>query len=40
MQVSLAGWSEKIDGMGWLVEAVKTSFGSGGLRQSIELESA
>ena len=40
MQVSLSGWSEKIDGMGWLVESVKTSFGAGGLRQSIELESA
>jgi uncharacterized protein len=38
--VTLQGWGEKIDGIGWLVKAVETRFGAGGLRQSIELESA
>jgi len=40
MRIQLEGWGEKIDGMAWLVESVTTEFGSGGLRQSIELESA
>lgn len=40
MRVGLAGWNARIDGISWLVESVTTEFGSGGLRQSIEMESA
>jgi phage protein D len=40
MQIALAGWGAKIDGLTWLVESVRTEFGAQGLRQSIELESA
>ena len=38
--VALVGWGEKIDGISWLVESVRTEFSATGLRQSIELESA
>ena len=38
--VTLRGWGVKVDGLAWLVESVKTTFGQNGLRQSIELESA
>ena len=40
MKIRLQGWGGKIDGIGWLVESVRTEFSSGGMRQSIELESA
>lgn len=40
MRVALSGWGAKIDGISWLVESVRTKFGSQGLRQAIELESA
>jgi len=40
MKVTLQGWNPTIDGIGWLVKSVETSFdGSGGLRQRLELES-
>lgn len=39
MKITLAGWGEKIDGIAWLVESVRTEFGAQGLRQSLELES-
>ena len=40
MRLQLEGWGDKIDGITWLVESVKTTFGAQGLRQSLELESA
>lgn len=40
MRVQLQDWGAKIDGIEWLVESVTTTFDSGGLRQSIEMESA
>ena len=40
MRVALNGWGEKIDGITWLVESVRTEFSSRGMVQSIELESA
>ncbi|KNH02630.1 hypothecal protein [Qipengyuania citrea LAMA 915] len=40
MRVSLSGWGAKVDGIAWLIKSVATNFGSGGLRQSIEMESA
>ncbi|MCP2016855.1 contractile injection system protein, VgrG/Pvc8 family [Qipengyuania citrea] len=40
MRVKLNGWGEKIDAIDWLVKTVETRFGAGGLRQSIEMESA
>ncbi|MEL7706473.1 contractile injection system protein, VgrG/Pvc8 family [Citromicrobium bathyomarinum] len=39
-KVELAGWGNKIDGISWLVESVRTEYSATGLRQSIELESA
>ncbi len=40
MRLGLLGWGPKIDAIAWLVESVRTEFSSGGMRQSIELESA
>ena len=40
MRVTLSGWGPKVDGMAWLVKGLTTDFGPGGLRQSIEMESA
>ena len=40
MRVALAGWDARIDGIEWLIESVRTSFGPDGLKQSIEMESA
>ncbi|VVT07254.1 contractile injection system protein, VgrG/Pvc8 family [Erythrobacter sp. EC-HK427] len=40
MRVTLQGWSERVDAVEWLVKTVKTTFGSNGLQQSLELESA
>ena len=38
-KVALVGWGERIDGISWLGESVRTEFSATGLRQSIELES-
>lgn len=40
MRITLRGWGAKIDGLTWLIESVTTEFGAGGMRQSIEMESA
>ena len=40
MRVALSGWGGRIDGIEWLIESVRTSFGPDGLKQSIEMESA
>lgn len=40
MRVRLSGWGDRVDGIDWLVESVRTEFGTQGLRQSIEMESA
>lgn len=39
-RVKLQGWGAKIDAITWLVETVTCEFGSSGLRQTIEMESA
>lgn len=38
--VTLEGWGDAVDGKSWLVTAIETRFGAGGLRQSIDMESA
>lgn len=38
--VRLSGWDEVIDSVSWLVKSVSTTYGPGGLSQSLELEGA
>lgn len=40
MKVTLQGWSERIDAIQWLIVSVRTEHGAGGMKQSIEMESA
>ncbi|NCP11368.1 MAG: phage late control D family protein [Sphingomonadales bacterium] len=40
MKVALSGWGDRIDGISWLVESVRTDYSAQGMVQSIELESA
>ncbi|MCC6478061.1 MAG: phage late control D family protein [Sphingomonadaceae bacterium] len=39
-KATLSGWSSTIDGATWLIEEVSTKMGSGGLTQSLKMESA
>ena len=39
-KATLSGWSSTIDGTTWLIEEVSTKLGSGGLTQSLKMESA
>lgn len=40
VQVTLQGWSAKIDGLTWLIQSVETTLGAAGLTQRITMESA
>lgn len=39
-KLTLSGWNSRIDAVAWLIDTVETTFGAGGIRQRITMESA